>query len=160
MATAPPLKGDHIARSAQRHGVPVNLMRAISRTESDGRRGAVSKKGARGEFQVMPETAKELGYTPDEMHDKEYGAEAAARHLKKLRERKGSWTDAVAAYNAGAARVAYRKRTGEPLPAETREYVRRVKRRSGEHRLSGRDIEEAMGSSRARSAVGYEEDED
>jgi len=123
------------------------LLRAVAKTESggSGRTKAVSPKGARGEFQVMPATAKELGYTPEEMHDEEYGAEAGARHLKRLREQSGSWSDAVAAYNAGAARVAYRKKTGEPLPPETREYVRRVRRRSGEHRISGRDIEEALG---------------
>lgn len=147
MATAPPPKGDYIARSARRHGVPVNLLRAVGKTESEGsgRTRAVSGRGARGEFQIMPETARELGYTPDEMHDKEYGAEAGARYLKRLRERTGSWEDAVASYNAGAARVQYRKKTGEALPAETREYVKRVKRRSGEHRLSGKDIEEALG---------------
>jgi soluble lytic murein transglycosylase-like protein len=131
----------------------VNLLRAVGRTESEGsgRTKAVSPKGARGEFQVMPETAKELGYKPEEMHDKEYGAEAGARQLKKLRDRTGSWEDAVASYNAGAARVAYRKKSGEPLPPETREYVRRVKKRTGEHRLSGRDIESALGRARSRS---------
>ncbi len=145
MASAPPPKGDYVARAARRHGVPVNLLRAVRKTESGGRPGAVSPRGARGEFQVMPETAKELGYSPEEMHDKEYGAEAGARELKRLRDRSGSWENAVASYNAGAARVEYRKKTGEDLPAETREYVRRVKRRSGEHRVSGRDIEEALG---------------
>jgi soluble lytic murein transglycosylase-like protein len=125
----------------------VNLLRAVGRTESEGsgRTKAVSPKGARGEFQVMPETAKELGYTPEEMHNKEYGAEAGARQLRKLRDRSASWEDAVASYNAGAARVDYRKKSGEALPPETREYVKRVKRRSGEHRVSGRDIEEALG---------------
>lgn len=146
MASSPPLKGDYIARAARRHGVPVNLLRAVGRTESEGSGGteAVSKKGARGEFQVMPETAKELGYTPEEMHDKEYGAEAGARELKKLRERSGSWERAVASYNAGAARVAYRSARGEALPPETREYVKRVKKRAGEHRISGHDVEEAL----------------
>lgn len=146
MATSPPPKGDYISRAARRHGVPVNLLRAVGRTESEGSGGtkAVSPRGARGEFQVMPETAKELGYEPEEMHDKEYGAEAGARQLKKLRERHGSWSDAVAAYNAGSARVDYRKKKGEELPAETREYVRRVKKMSAEGRVSGSDAAKAM----------------
>jgi len=143
MATAPPLKGDHIAKSAKRHRVPERLLRSIGHTESRHRSGAVSPRGARGEFQVMPATAKELGYTPEEMHDSEYGAEAAARQLRKNYDRSKSWEDAVASYNAGAARVAYRKKKGVPLPAETREYVRRVKKRESE--LSGRDAEEALG---------------
>ena len=76
MATAPPLKGDSIAKAAKRHRVPERLLRSIAYVESKNKPGAVSPRGARGEFQVMPETAKELGYTPEEMHDLEYGAEA------------------------------------------------------------------------------------
>jgi soluble lytic murein transglycosylase-like protein len=140
MATAPPLKGDYISRAARRHGVPEKLLRSVAHVESRGRSKAVSPRGARGEFQVMPETAKELGYTPEEMHDPEYGAEAGARILKKNRERAGSWEDAVAAYNAGSARVAYRKKRGEPLPRETRDYVERVRKR-----FHGKDAEEALG---------------
>lgn len=139
-------RGDYISRAAQRHGVPVNLFRAVARTESEGSGGtrAVSPRGARGEFQIMPETAKELGYDPEEMHEPEKGAEAGARHLKRLRDRTGSWSDAVAAYNAGAARVSYRKARGEPLPPETIEYVRRVKKRSAEHRVSGKEVADAL----------------
>jgi soluble lytic murein transglycosylase-like protein len=143
MASAPPPKGDYIARAAKRHRVPEELLRSVAHTESKHKTTAVSKRGARGEFQVMPATAKELGFTPEEMHDRDYGAEAGARILRKNRDRTGSWEDAVAAYNAGPARVAYRKKTGEPLPPETREYVRRVRRRRGE--LLGKDAEEALG---------------
>lgn len=142
MASAPPPKGDHIARSAKRHRVPEKLLRSVGHTESRHKKDAVSPRGARGEFQVMPATAKELGYKPEEMHDEEYGAEAGARLLRKNRDRMGNWEDAVAAYNAGPARVAYRKKTGEALPSETVEYVRRVKKRKGE--LSGKDAEEAL----------------
>lgn len=142
MASAPPPKGDYIARSAKRHRVPERLLRSVGHVESRHRPAAVSPRGARGEFQVMPGTAKELGYKPEEMHDPEYGAEAGARQLRKLRDRSDSWEDAVASYNAGAARVKYRKKRGEALPPETREYVKRVKKRSGE--LSGKDAEEAL----------------
>jgi len=140
MATAPPPKGDYIARSARRHGVPEKLLRSIAHVESKGKESAVSPKGAKGEFQIMPATARELGYAPEQMHDKEYGAEAGARQLRRMRDRTGSWEDAVAAYNAGAARVAYRKKRGIPLPKETRDYVERVR-----SRLSGKDAEEALG---------------
>ena len=126
MAAAPPLKGDYIAKSAKRHGVPERILRSMARAESSNRTSAVSPRGARGELQVMPATAKELGYTPEEMHDPEYGAEAGARYARKMYDRFGNWEDAVAAYNAGPARIAHRKKKGLPFPRETRGHVRKV----------------------------------
>lgn len=118
---------DHVTRAARRHGVPEGRLRAMRRVESGGNAAAVSRRGARGEFQVMPETAKELGYTAEDMHDPEKSADAAARYTRKLYDRFGDWDTAVEAYNAGAARVAHRKKKGIPLPAETRHYLRKIK---------------------------------
>ncbi len=126
MASAPPPR-DYVDASADRHGVPREILQSMRRAESGGRTNAVSRKGARGEFQVTAATARSLGYTPEEMHDPEKGAEAGARYVRQMYERFGSWDDAVAAYNAGPSRVAYRKKMGIPLPGETRAYARRIK---------------------------------
>jgi soluble lytic murein transglycosylase-like protein len=117
---------DHIDRAADKHGVPRERLRAMARVESRNDARAVSRKGARGEFQIMPSTAKELGYTPEDMHDREKGADAAAKYLRRMHRRFGNWDDAAAAYNAGPARVAYRKKKGIPLPKETRDYATRI----------------------------------
>jgi soluble lytic murein transglycosylase-like protein len=120
---------EHIDRAADRYGVSRSLLRSMARVESTNDPKAVSKKGARGEFQIMPATARELGYEPKDMHDREKAADAAAKHVSRLRKRNPDWNDddLVAAYNAGEARVRYRKKRGVPLPAETRGHVTKVK---------------------------------
>jgi soluble lytic murein transglycosylase-like protein len=118
---------DHIDRAADKHGVPRARLRALARVESGHRKGAVSPKGARGEFQVLPSTARELGYTPEELHEPEKGAEAGAKYLRRMYDRFKDWDTATEAYNAGPARVAHRRKKGIPLPAETREHAVRIR---------------------------------
>lgn len=125
MASAPPAR-DYIDESADRHGVPRDLLRSMSRVESRGRTSATSAKGALGEFQILPNTARSLGYRPEEMRDPQTGAEAGARYVRQMYDRFGTWEDAIAAYNAGPARVAYRKKHGIPLPGETQRHLEKI----------------------------------
>jgi soluble lytic murein transglycosylase-like protein len=74
------------------------------------------------------------------MHDREKGADAGARYVRKMYDRFKSWDDAVAAYNAGPARVAYRRKKGIPLPRETRHHLRKIR---GEQALAALDSEGA-----------------
>lgn len=66
---------------------------------------AVSPAGARGFWQIMEPTGKELGLEINENVDERYNLEkstrVAAEYLLKSKERFGSWTLAAAAYNAG-----------------------------------------------------------
>ncbi len=118
-------------------GVPPELA-WIAEAESSLNPSARSPAGAKGLFQLTPETARELGlatFLPDQRTDPEKSARAAARYLKSLHERFGNWPLALAAYNAGAGRVT-RALAGRPgadfstvagsLPAETRMYVPKV----------------------------------
>lgn len=70
-----------------------------------GLTNAVSPAGARGFWQIMPETGKEFGLeinsNVDERYHLEKATEAACKYLKQSKERFGSWTLAAAAYNAG-----------------------------------------------------------
>ena len=118
-------------------GVPADLA-WMAEVESSFNPGAHSPAGARGLFQLMPDTARALGLRtslPDERTDPTKCAHAAARLLRRLRGRFGDWPLALAAYNAGEGRVARvlaarQARTFaaiEPaLPAETRLYVPKV----------------------------------
>lgn len=118
-------------------GVPAELA-WLAEAESTLNPAARSPAGARGLFQLMPATAKELGlstWLPDERTQPEKSARAAAQMLKKLRAQFGDWPLALAAYNAGPGRV---RRTleknkaktfseiADALPNETRMYVPKV----------------------------------
>ena len=118
-------------------GVPPELA-WIAEAESSLNPAARSPAGAKGLFQLMPDTAKAMGlgtFLPDERADPDKSARAAARYLKSLHDKFGSWPLAFAAYNAGEGRVR-RALTAKgatdfagvasSLPAETRMYVPKV----------------------------------
>ena len=112
-----------IRAAAIKYGVEEALVKAIVMAESDFQWTAISKKGAVGLMQLMPETAKWLKvrnpFCPKE------NIEGGVRYLKDLLSRfNKDIVLAVAAYNAGPNRVeAY---GGVPPINETRQFVWRV----------------------------------
>ena len=96
-----------------------------------------SPKGAKGFWQIMRATGKELGLevnsNVDERYNVELSTRAACAYIKKAKERLGSWTLAAASYNRGVAGI---KRTLAKqqvdnyydllLGTETKRYVFRI----------------------------------
>ncbi len=128
------------------------LVAAVIRTESKFRPDAISKQGARGLMQIMPDTgrwaAEQLGiaYEPDLLFDADYNVRLGCWYLDELRtEFGGDMTLALAAYNGGRGNVAKWLRenqwtgehtTLEQIPfRETRTYVAHVLRDVGRYRL-------------------------
>ena len=116
---------DLISNASKRWGVSFPLVKAIIKAESDFDPQAVSKKGAKGLMQIMPENFKYLGikdpFNPTE------NINAGTRYFKQLYERfKGQLALSLAAYNAGPT-VVDRYKTIPPY-AETEQYVERVLR--------------------------------
>jgi hypothetical protein len=118
-------------------GVPLELL-VVAEVESGFDPLAISPKGARGPWQLMPATAERFGLRVDGLMDErihpERSTRAAARYLRELHAQFGNWLLALAAYNAGEQRVAKAVKRGGTrdfwqlaarrlLPTETQRYV-------------------------------------
>jgi len=113
-----------IARTARRFGGDPALVKAVVAAESNFEVNAVSRVGAQGLMQLMPETAREMGVRrPFEPDDNLRGG---VRYLREMLDRFGDTRLALAAYNAGPTAVDRYK--GIPPYSETRAYVKRVLR--------------------------------
>ena len=113
-----------ISTTASKYGIDPHLVRAIVKAESDYDETAVSKKGAKGLMQLMPETASRMGVK--DIHNPAENVEGGIKYLSKLLKM-FDWQVplAVAAYNAGEnAVVKYGNRV--PPYNETQTYVKRV----------------------------------
>lgn len=116
---------DHIRRAARMYEVDPLLIKAVIKTESNFDRWAVSKKGAIGLMQLMPETAYDMNVAnPYDPEDNILGGTCYLRKLLGLF--KGDLSLALAAYNAGPTRV--KEHGGVPRIAETRRYIKKVLR--------------------------------
>jgi membrane-bound lytic murein transglycosylase D len=95
-------------RTLERHGLPKDLI-YVAMVESGFDTSARSRVGAGGIWQFMPSAARayglEISYWVDARRDPERSADAAARYLKDLYVRFGSWYLVFAAYNAGYGAV-------------------------------------------------------
>ena len=102
----PPDRLDRIVReAAERHQVDPALVKAVISTESGWNPQAVSRKGAVGLMQLIPETAQRFGV--GNPYDPAQNVEAGTTYLKTLLDRyDGDLNKSLAAYNAGPSRAA------------------------------------------------------
>jgi membrane-bound lytic murein transglycosylase D len=118
-------------------GIPVELS-AVVLVESGGTVSALSPKGARGVWQLMPDTARHYGLVVDHARDDRTdvikSTRAAARYFRDLYAKFGNWPLVLAAYNAGELTVTNAMsdcssqdfgwlNENARLPLETRKYV-------------------------------------
>jgi hypothetical protein len=123
-AASPPDRLDKIVReAAERHRVDPALVKAVISTESGWNPQAVSRKGAVGLMQLIPETAQRYG--GGNLYDPAQNVEAGTTYLRALLDRyNGDIDKSLAAYNAGEHLVD--RIGGVPAIPETRRYVQKV----------------------------------
>src|SRR6202521_2514972 len=118
-------KYSNIIKTASRaYGVEASLVHAVISAESAYNPYAVSRTGAMGLMQLMPETARRYGV--QNMMDPTENIHGGVRYLRDLLAMFKCRVDlAIAAYNAGEHAVI---RAGHRIPpyAETRHYVPKV----------------------------------
>jgi len=115
---------DIFIEASKKFGVSYDLLTAMAQQESGFNKDAVSKTGAMGIMQIMPETAKALGL--EHPYDAYENIMAGAKYIsQKLKQYKGNLDKALAAYNAGSSVV--ERYGGVPPYGETRSYVKNVK---------------------------------
>jgi soluble lytic murein transglycosylase-like protein len=112
-----------IAEAAVAHSVDPKLVKSVMLIESGFNPAAVSRKGARGLMQLMPEVAVLNGVR--DVHDPAQNIAGGVRHLAYLLGLyAGDVVKSLAAYNAGEAAV--EKYHGVPPYEETQLYVRKT----------------------------------
>lgn len=108
-----------------KYGLPAGQLSSVAATESGGDPFAESKAGAKGLFQFMPGTAKDMGLKGRDVYDPHKSAEAAAKYLRWLMDATGGDLEkTLASYNWGLGNV--QKKGMGNLPSETRNYVPKV----------------------------------
>jgi hypothetical protein len=126
----------HIEKRLKEMNLPDDL-KYVAITESSLRPHAVSSSGAAGVWQFIPSTGEKYGMrrnkTLDERFDFLKATEGALAYLKSLYDEFGSWTLAMAAYNAGENRIRreieFQKAKDYfylDLPMETERYVYKI----------------------------------
>jgi soluble lytic murein transglycosylase-like protein len=126
---------DHIWELGSRYKVDPYLIKAVIRAESDFNSRAVSKKGAQGLMQLMPETARELR-VGDPFNPRQ-NIDGGTRYLRQMLDIfNGNLMLSLAAYNAGPGTV--RRAQGVPRIPETIRYVTKVLKQYRVYRDEGK----------------------
>jgi len=113
-----------VVSAAQESGIPPKLLLAIKNAGEKSNNDQVSKKGAAGVMQFMPETAKAYGV---DSTNPASAIKGAGRYLADLiKQYRGNVAAAVAHYNGGSTQGALVAAGKSPSYPETRAYLERV----------------------------------
>ena len=144
---------EYVSYYSEQYDVPQSVVYAVIWVESDFRPDAVSRAGACGLMQLMPDTytdiSEKIGRIPDRIliFEPSVNIDCGVKLLSMLYKKYSDWNTVYAAYNAGETRVdkwlseVRHNKDGMlvDIPiTETAEYVRKVSEAVGEyHRLYG-----------------------
>lgn len=110
-----------VISSAKKHGVPVEFALRVAKVESGVKCGRVGRAGERGPLQVLPSTARGLGYKNIRAASCATQTDAGMKHLAICwRKTKSKWR-AAACHNQGIS-VAY----GRKVSRQAARYANKV----------------------------------
>ena len=116
---------EFIREASKRYRVDATLIRSVMQTESAFDALAVSRAGALGLMQLMPDVALQMGV--EDPFDPRQNIMGGAKYLRSLLDLyHGNVRLALASYNAGATNVT--QYGGVPPFPETQKYVKQVTR--------------------------------
>lgn len=129
-----------VEKYANKYSVPIELVFAVIKVESNFETDVVSSAGALGLMQMLPSTyewlASRLGDEPNEelLYDPETNIRYGTYYLQYLYARFGTWEKAIIAYNWGEGNFSnfinengYTDGDYDSIPIkETRNYVKKV----------------------------------
>lgn len=114
----------YVVAAAARHGVSSAFALRIAKIESGVQCGRVGRSGERGPLQILPATARGLGYGNIRRASCKTQTDAGMKHLAICyRGAHGNWHRAAACHNAGFAALKWKR-----LPASASRYARKVAR--------------------------------
>jgi|SRR5450631_390411 len=133
-ASVAPVNLNEVVNGAgERHQIDPDFINSVIRAESGGNSRAVSKKGAQGLMQLMPQTASQLGVA--NAFDPNANVEGGTKYLRELLEKYNfDVVKTLAAYNAGPKRVD--QYHGAPPYYETQAYISRIIRDFNRQKLA------------------------
>ena len=111
----------YIVKHALDLGIDPALALSIAKAESGFRHEARSAHGAVGVFQLMPSTAKKIGYNPYNLNE---NVKAGLVYYRMMYSMFGSTELALAAYNAGPGNV--KRYKGVPPFGETKRFISKI----------------------------------
>lgn len=111
----------YIVKHALDLGIDPALALSIAKAESGFRHEARSAYGAVGVFQLMPSTARKIGYNPYNLSE---NVKAGLVYYRMMYSMFGSTELALAAYNAGPGNV--KRYKGVPPFGETRRFISKI----------------------------------
>jgi hypothetical protein len=123
-----------IVSESKRAEIDPLFVTAVVRTESHFKNKAVSRRGAKGLMQLMPETGRYIAKLSrielkniDALHNPETNIRLGVWYLKHLHERfEGDRKQALVAYNWGPTNLRRAMASGSQFPKESVQYVHRV----------------------------------
>lgn len=113
-----------VTQMARKHGVPVGFALRVARVESGVKCGRVGKAGERGPLQILPRSAKGLGYRNIARAGCAAQTSAGMKHLAACyRKAGGNHFRAAACHNGGPGVLRWKR-----IPKAIQAYARKVTR--------------------------------